>query len=57
MLCGSFFRILLRNVMPHDTPADGANHGVVTCIMSRYATHDSALEAACGLCGSGCRQS
>lgn len=56
MLRGALLRILLRNVMPHDTAANGANHRVVACIMSGYATHDSALEAAGGMSGSGCRQ-
>lgn len=57
MLCGPFLRILFRNVMSDDTAADGANDGMVARIMSGYATHDSALEAAGGMCGSGCRES
>lgn len=57
MLCGPFLRILFRNVMSHDTAANGANDGVVARIMSCYATHGSAFEAAGGMCGSGCRQS
>ena len=57
MLCGPFLRILLRNVMAHDAPADGANNGVVARVMSGYATHDSAFQAAGGVCCSGCRQS
>jgi len=48
--------MLFRNVMSHDAAANGASHGVVARIMSGYATHDSAFEAAGGMCGSGRRE-
>ncbi len=57
MFCGSFLRMLFRNVMPHDAAANGPGNGVVARIMSGYAADDSAFQAAGGLCGPGCRQS
>ncbi len=56
MFRGPFLRMLFRNVMPHDAAANGASNGVVARIMSGYTTHDSAFEAAGGMCAAGCRE-
>jgi hypothetical protein len=55
-LCGLFLRVLLGQVVAHDATTDGSSDRMVSRIVPGYAADHCPLQAACGVCGSGCRQ-
>jgi hypothetical protein len=56
-LGGPFLRMLLCNVTPDNAAADGSDDRVVARVMSGYAAHDGAFQAAGGIGCSSCHES